>query len=397
MTKYLFLLLLVVGCSHQEEQNGSAKKSAKQNSTDSIQTVVSPESKIQDLKINDTLNTIASLISGSCNSSSLFAPVINDKNYKAFSTIISKRWESFDTSRIVKLRHFEEDKLSKITQPEKTLFYPFSGPDILHANLFFPDAERYILVALEPVGTLPEFKKTELDSLQSYYNKINTSLNAILKFSFFRTLSMSSDLKNEEVDGSIHLLFLFLNRLGHSIVSAKPITLDTLGSIEYLSSFQKLKTDKFKTEGVEIVFKTKENKIKSLEYYSLNAVDFAVKKNKGFALYLNKLDSFNTYLKGASYLLHKDYFSIVRNKILEGSSTIVQDDSGIALNYFEKDTVKWKYDLFGEYTKPVSLFSKQYQKNLDSLYKKQGSTPLGFGLGYNFKDKNSNLMVINRP
>jgi hypothetical protein len=64
------------------------------------------------------------------------------------------------------------------------LFYPFSGPDILHAQTFFPEADKYVMIGLEPVGSLPEFKKEETDSLDAYYNKVNTSLNAILKFSF---------------------------------------------------------------------------------------------------------------------------------------------------------------------------------------------------------------------
>ena len=50
-----------------------------------------------------------------------------------------------------------------------------------------------------------------------------------------------------------------------------------------------------------------------------------------YANYLNNLKNFNTYLKGASYLLHSGNFSKIRNVILNGSNTIVQDDSGIAL------------------------------------------------------------------
>jgi hypothetical protein len=42
---------------------------------------------------------------------------------------------------------------------------------------------------------------------------------------------MSKDLKNKEVDGTLHLLFLFLKRTGNQLSSAKPVTVDSLGNI----------------------------------------------------------------------------------------------------------------------------------------------------------------------
>ncbi|MBL7931941.1 MAG: hypothetical protein JNL60_08565 [Bacteroidia bacterium] len=396
MRKCLVVLLFLAACTTESKKDHEVTKPVEQAKHDTIENPAVIVPKEPPAKPNDTLTAIAQLISGKADSSGLYPKIAANKHYKSFSESFSKRWTIFDTTRIVKLESFQKSTLHEKVSQEKTLFYPFSGPDILHASLFFPDAERYVLIALEPVGDLPDFEKTNPDSLQKYYKRLNTSLNAILNFSFFRTESMSKDLKNEEVDGSLHLLFLFLNRLGNQIVSAKPITIDSTGNIVYMNSFEQLKTSKLQTKGVEIKFLSKDGQLKTMEYYSLNAVDYALKKNKGFTNYLATINHFNTYLKGASYLLHKDYFSIIRNKILEGSSTIVQDDSGIALRYFEKETGKWEYSLYGEYTKPVSLFSKQYQKDLDSLYKKQGSSALGFGLGYNFKDKNSNLMIINR-
>jgi len=392
MTKYLVLALLLAGCSPEKEHQRAKQVLKDSMPHDSIKKVVA----VPEVKTNDSLNAIAQLIAGTYSTGEMYPDITGNKHYTDFSESFSKRWSDFDSARIVKLAEFREKELVKEINPESTLFYPFSGPDILYANLFFPAAEKFILIGLEPVGTLPDFKKAEGDSIKRYYNKLNSSLNAILKFSFFRTESMNKDLKNSEVDGTIHLLFLFLSRTGNGIVSAKPLTIDSLGNKMYVSSFEELKASKFKTKGVEILFKTPDNRIKELNYYSLNVVDIALKDNIGFKTYLSNMKGFNTYLKGASYLLHKTYFSAVRNVILNGASTIVQDDSGISYKYFVKSGVDWDYKLFGEYTKPISLFRNAYQKDLDSLYKQKGSTPLGFGIGYNFKDKNSNLMIAKR-
>jgi hypothetical protein len=81
---------------------------------------------------------------------------------------------------------------------------------------------------------------------------------------------------------------------------------------------------------------------------------------------------------------------------LANTQQIVQDDSGMAIKYIINDEHKWKFNFYGEYTKPINMFTQHYQADLDSLYKLNGSKKLGFGLGYNYRDKNSNFMVIKK-
>jgi len=342
-------------------------------------------------KINDTLNSFAQIIAGNADSNNIFIDVIKSEVYKNFSLPFSQRWKLFDSTRINKLKSFSKNELSHEILNNDILFYPFSGPDILYPDLFFNNSSKFILIGLEPIGTLPSL--IDKKSLNKYFSTINKSLNAILKFSFFRTVSMSKDLKNEDVDGTIHLLFLFLNRMGNSIISAKPITVDSSGNIVFYNSFENLKSANIKTKGIQIKFLSPEKKVKELNYFSLDASDDGLKSNVSFRKYLSLLSNFNTYLKGASYLLHHSNFSIIRNTILDNSKSVTQDDSGIAYKYFIKSKKKWSFKLYGNYTKPIKLFSHFYQNDLDSLYVNQGSKPLGFGIGYNFNDQNSNFFI----
>lgn len=394
MPKYLFLLIVLAACSAPQNSNNHA--TGKQGTDSTAQEPVSQKQAADTIAVNDTLNAIAGLIAGNLSNSTLFNGITGDKDYLAFSESFSKKWKTFDSTRITKLTGFRNNELNKVVKPENTLFYPFSGPDILYANLFFPEVEKYIMVGLEPVGTLPDFNTTKHDSLDRYYNKLNTSLNAILNFSFFRTESMSNDLRNTEVDGTIHLLFLFLNRTGKSIVSARAVTVDSLGNKVYLPSLKALKAEKLKTKGVEIKFKTKDNRLQELTYFSVNAADYNLQSNPGFVSYLNRIKNFNVYLKGASYLLHKATFKTVRTMVLNGATTVTQDDSGIALNYFKNDTHQWDYHIYGQYSKPIHMFAKHYQPLMDSLYRQQGAKQLDFGLGYNYRDKNSNFMIVTK-
>jgi hypothetical protein len=345
---------------------------------------------------NDSLNALANVMSGIADSNSVYDYIQSSSDFKAFNKNFDKRWMAFDSSRLTHLANFRDNEISKVVKTQPTLFYPFSGPDILHAQTFFPDADKYVMVGLEPVGSLPAFTKENTDSMDVYFAKVNTSLNAILKFSFFRTQSMKNDLKNEEVDGTLHLLLLFLKRTGNNFCSARAISVDTTGTIKYVGSFADLKKLKTNTRGVEIQFTDSHNRPKTLYYFSLNAANGGLKSNKGFMAYLKNMGPINTYLKGASYLMHKNYFSMVRDVILSQSEHVIQDDSGIAFHYFTDDEHKWSYTFFGEYTKPIPMFKEFYQKDLDSLYKQQGAKPIGFGIGYNFKDKNSNFMIATR-
>ncbi len=345
---------------------------------------------------NDSLNAIANLMSGISDSNSVFAGIQSSSDFQAFSKNFDKRWMNFDSSRLNSLRTFRENELSKVVTTSSTLFYPFSGPDILYSQTFFPNADKYVMIGLEPVGSLPEFKTENKDSLNTYFTKVNASLNAILKFSFFRTQSMKNDLKNREVDGTLHLLVLFLKRTGNQLCSAKPVSVDSMGNISYIESFTALKKMKTNTRGVEIKFTDVSNHPKTLYYFSLNAADGGLKHNEGFVNYLKNMGTITTYLKGASYLMHKGYFSIVRDVILNQSEQVVQDDSGIAFHYYTDSNSKWTYNFYGQYLKPIPMFKEFYQKDLDSLYKQQGSKEIGFGIGYNFKDKNSNLMIATK-
>jgi hypothetical protein len=349
------------------------------------------------IQSNDTLTQLAKFISGSTASNeSIFKTFTGNKAYYQHSNNIHKRWLKFDSTKMKPIQAFVFNEFKQQVSG-KNIFYPFSGPDILYSSTFFPDAAQFTLIGLEPVGTLPilDDKDIEPDSLQNYFDKINSSLYAILNFSFFRTKSMKEDLRNEEVDGTIHLLLLFLSKTGHNIVSVKPFYIDSAGKQVYVKNTNILKQKKYKNPSVEIKAE-KNSSLKTITYTSADLSNSGLSKNKGLVNYINTLGFETTYLKGASYLMHNTSFSNIRDAILNQTKSVVQDDSGIAIKYILQHHQKWTFLFYGKYTAPIQMFKNQYQADLDSLYKTTGSKPLGFGLGYNYRDKNSNFMIIKK-
>src|SRR5208282_3818574 len=97
-------------------------------------------------------------------------------------------------------------------------------------------------------------------------------------------------------------------------------------------------------------------------------------------------------IKSASYLLHKANFAGVRKLLLNKSATILQDDSGIPLTYFE--ATKWRLQPFGHYDAPISMFANFYQPRMAELF--QSASSLDFGIGYRWRKNESNLLLAQR-
>jgi hypothetical protein len=88
--------------------------------------------------------------------------------------------------------------------------------------------------------------------------------------------------------------------------------------------------------------------------------------------------------------MHANNFKIIRNLIFDISSTILQDDSGIAYRYFEKS--KWDIRLYGKYVKPKTEFSYISEPDLEKAYKSTVYRPLTYSIGYNWRAGNSNML-----
>ena len=111
-------------------------------------------------------------------------------------------------------------------------------------------------------------------------------------------------------------------------------------------------------------------------------------------MFVEKLNEGDSFLKSASYLMHRGSFSQVRKFLLDHSARIVQDDSGIPLAMF--DMSKWQVTPFGNYLEPIPTFPGMYQPKMKALFKANQPAPIDFGIGYRWRPNQSNLLVATR-
>src|SRR5207249_12161607 len=73
----------------------------------------------------------------------------------------------------------------------RTLLYPFSGPDFLNASILLPDHPRYIFFSLERPGTLPDLESVTPAQFGKLLQDVRDAFHDIFKLNYFITEYMN--------------------------------------------------------------------------------------------------------------------------------------------------------------------------------------------------------------
>ncbi len=348
---------------------------------------------VQAAAVDSSVHQLACLLAGVPISDGSPLAQYKTPAWQKYATQADSNWAKYHRRQTTRMSNWATTELAQVRSQTNKIFYPFSGPDFLNVHTFFPDADTIMMIGLEPLGKLPPLETMSPDSANRLYPRVEKSLYSVLSFSFFQTISMAKDLKTQELNGTMPLITLFMARHNQMVLSARYIQLDADGNI------QSIETENAEqgVRGTEIKYrKPDSDKVQVLYYYSVNLVDFKLKQNKPFLAYLNSAGKVTTYLKSASYLLHKSYFGTVAEFITSHSQYVLQDDSGMPLKYFKDE--QWDKTFYGTYDKPIDMFARHYQADLRKAYHDSLAAPrkLPFGIGYDWRVNASNLMLFSK-
>jgi hypothetical protein len=312
--------------------------------------------------------------------------------WQAFAKDQDKSWTKYRLTHTDPMNKWAAIELDSVRQATSTLFYPFSGPDFLNAYTLFPTASTYVMFGLEPVGSVPSRENLANPAILPAVKK---SLWSVLNFSFFRTNDMAIDLKSVNFDGAVPLIMLFAARTGNHVQAVRPVQLDAQGQLHGVSDTTRAAGSRA-IPGAEFKLQAADGTEKTIYYFSADLSDYKLATKDAPLKYVRSLGPLTTYVKSATYLMHKSYFSKIRNLVLERSNYLLQDDSGVAMKYFPKNS--WQFTYYGTYKRPINLFAKQYQPELTTAYHDslRRARPLPFGTGYNWRQTDSNLLLAKR-
>jgi hypothetical protein len=393
-------LLVLSGCSEsaKSEKVTTTKAPAREipaPPTDSVTAMPAASTPApQRLTIPDTTyaQDVASYLAGlQPSQQSDLHSLVQQPAWQAFAKDQDKSWLNYGSTHTERMTKWGATELDSVQRNSPTVFYPFSGPDFLNVFTMFPNTETYVMIGLEPVGSVPARASLENPKL---FPAVKASLWSVLNFSFFRTNDMAVDLKSVELDGALPLMMVFAARTGNQITAIRPVQLNASGQLIEADTTQPLPPKHI--PGAEMKLRGPNGQAKTVYYFSADLSDWKLNAKSAPIEFVRGLGPLTTYVKSASYLMHKSYFNKIRRVVLRRSRYILQDDSGIAMKYFQRGA--WNFQHYGTYKRPINLFAKHYQPELtaayrDSLHRPQ---PLPFGTGYNWRQTDSNLLLARR-
>jgi hypothetical protein len=323
-----------------------------------------------------------------------FAGVQNNTAWAKHRHDLDSAWSRMESDRLPAMRAFQKAELSSHPAAGLPVFYPFSGPDVLTVTVFFPQTPVYVMVGLEPAGTLPSPQQLETKDLEGYLAETRDTLASELQRSFFITRQMDRQFRGQVTDGLCLPILELLVRSGDTVLGFRYVRLDDGGKIiERAPDFHA--PGRIGNKGVEIEFRRdSDQSVHKLFYFSVNLSDERLKEDQPFLTFLSTLQGSTTFLKATSYMIHKPEFSIIREHVLSESSAVLQDDSGVPYHYYLSP--EWRVQLYGDYVRPYGSFRWLEQPDLRNAYLTQKPKPLPFQIGYGFKVVRSNLLFATR-
>ena len=363
-------LLNMTGCSETPQPTQQTEQPAQ--IVDTVKEATTP------LFFNDSLHQYAQVLAG------LDTQFYNKNEvYQRYKTSANEAYETFYSTKISPFEKWRSSSLDSTKSGRGSVFYPFSGPDIVYAYSLYPNAADYFLFGLEPIGVIPQWTASERDSMVNNLATLQHALSDQMKFSFFVTTHMSSDLNQQNANGVLPVLLFYMARLNLRVVDIKHIAISDNGTlIDGESEIGK---------GLQIIFtKGNEQILQRLNYFSTDISNPGYEKCKGLEALISAIDKSDVLIKSASYCLHEEKYNRIRTQILKHANSIVQDDTGVPYNYFQEN--EWYFKFFGSYQSPIPVFKQFYQKEFHQKFREQG-IPIDFRFGYS---NPSNILVVNR-
>jgi len=333
-----------------------------------------------------------------------FAPVITRASWAAHKKEFDTNWAQIEQQRFTLMRDWRNQQFKELAGACDTLFYPFGGPDFLNAYLIYPSCKTYLLFGLESVGSVPAIEKMKEDKIDAGLSELFEALSDIFKRDYFITKTMQAELRTAQVDGTLPVILTFLARL-----DAKVVSIETDGPwnppVEAAAATLPAATPgaagaarprRNRLPSVTVSFVGPDSdRIQKVVYIRVDMMNPEYSKRIQLLSYLRGLGPVTTFVKSASYLMHDDRFSLVRSMVLNQSSSLLQDDTGVPYRFFDK--AQWTLTFYGKYSAPISDFKYGFQKDLDAVYQQPGvARELPFSFGYHWREGTSSVMLAVR-
>src|SRR5215467_1824690 len=297
-------------------------------------------------------------------------------------------------SRISVMENWRTQELKIPGAQNRTMLYPFSGPDFLNAYALMPNYPRYIFFSLERPGVMPDLESVTPGQFVKLLQDVRSAFRDIFERNYFITDYMSKQLTTPWIRGTVPIMATMMALMNLRIVRIEPVDLYP----ELTNTYEAMEANRPRRlmRGVRIYFSSAdEGSLHQLYYFSVDAADKWLEFYPGFLDWVAQHRPASALLKSASYLLHDSQFEKTREMILSSADYVVQDDTGIPYRFLQQSP--WQVRLYGQYHRPIKKLRYGYQADLESAYKDKAVVAnLPFPFGYHWRGQQSGLLIATR-
>jgi hypothetical protein len=301
------------------------------------------------------------------------------KRVAAYARGVENGWAGYEARMGAPMAQWAAQNLERT--PGETIFYPFSGPDFVTVHRLYPEAARYVLVAIQRAGRVPDLLAAPDAHLEAVLSLFGQGMVNFTRRGYFITNEMKEEfVPGDAVDGFLGVLLLFAEREGFDVTGVLPLHVAADGH-----DLERHPGDPEQAEtwdSVRLVLKRRADGARVLlDYAKVDLGDWNVSRNKAVHAWLDSMCHHRVLLKAASHLLQTGGFRELRGMLLANPPSILQDDSG--LDYADLASA-FQVRLFGRYKEANRAFAgKNYQESLLKAYQAAGKdvprVPFRFG------------------
>ena len=314
----------------------------------------------------------ATLLSGSPLKAGL-PPALETPQWTLYSNQVRSNWTQYVTKIANPMMAWSQKEVPAFGD---TVFYPFSGPDFSTLYQMYPQARRYVMVAMQRAYQPIDLRTLSPATLNQTLTVLTSAWNNYGRDGFFVTEYLDQYVYQNRVRiGASTLLATTLKLQRFAISEVVPIDWNDQGEIIELPVTTK--------EWTSVRFKlTKDGRPVMLDYLRIDLSNKGLTASPKNYTLIKQLAANPTLFKAASHLPQNKTFSMAADAVIQYAPFIVQDETGIQ---YSKLDAEFNTRLYGKFENAHHSFNA-YQRDLVKAFDdRKDIRPLNFRMGY-YKD-----------
>ncbi len=311
-------------------------------------------------------------------------PAALDKTaWTTYSQAVQRNWQQYRSQIAEPMQAWVSKEMPVF---KDTVFYPFSGPDFATVSQLFPQAKRYVLVAMQAAERPIDLAELKPEAARQTLEVLTGAWENYGRDGFFVTEYLDKYLHRNRVRiGASTFLSSFFELKGLRVKSVTPIQVNAAGEVEELPATDpRWRSVRFRLEraGEPVV----------VDYLRIDLSDKGLSAHPNHLKFVRLSAAHPVLLKAASHLPQNASFSMVADSLISQAPFIIQDETGIKYSQLKE---RFNATLYGKFERSHSAFGA-YQRDLAKAFAEgKDIRPLAFRVGY-FKGGNYALIVAKR-